>query len=134
MRKQCNRCQCEVDALVEEQPETSIHYAKAICTKCGRFIDWLKKPEHDGKRTSSKFTSESLRILCCELCGRGHAKLGKRSTLDIHHKIPIEEGGKDERDNILVLCTACHRMAHFLRTYLHRHLDDFYTFYDRNGK
>jgi len=133
MKKLCKRCDKEVNAIIEEMPETSIHYAKATCPICDRFIDWLKKPENEGFRTqSSKYTPETLSIEACELCGRDKSKLGKRSTLAIHHKQPIEEMGEDTKENILVLCTGCHRMAHFLRTYLHRHLDDFYTFY--NGK
>ena len=133
MKKPCRKCQKDVDAITIEMPETSIHYAKAVCPSCNSFIDWLKKPENEGIRIqSSKFSPESLKIENCELCGRDASKLGKRSSLAVHHKIPIEEGGKDTKDNLLVLCTACHRMAHFLRTYMHRHLDEFYSFY--NGK
>ena len=117
MKKPCRKCQKDVDAITIEMPETSIHYAKAVCPSCNSFIDWLKKPENEGIRIqSSKFSPESLKIENCELCGRDASKLGKRSSLAVHHKIPIEEGGKDTKDNLLVLCTACHRMAHFLRT------------------
>ena len=127
MLKICLRCNLEVEATVEVEPETSIHYAKTLCPVCGHFIDWLKKPENEGLRSkSSKFTPEQLNTLACELCGRNKSKLGSRETLEIHHKLPVEEQGGDVSENILVLCTPCHRMAHFLRTYLHKHLDIFY--------
>lgn len=136
MTRICRSCNRSVDAIVIKMPDTSIHYAKALCPICNKFIEWLKKPDNEGIRTqSSKFTTENLSIEICELCGRSRKKLGSRETLAIHHKTPIEENGRDEECNILVLCTPCHRMAHFLRTYMHRHLDDFYTFYnDKHGK
>jgi len=133
--KICKKCNKEVDPIIKIMPETSIHYARSMCPICNAFIDWIKKPENEGTRTqSSKYTLESLSKEYCELCGRIKDKLGKRSSLEIHHKIPIEENGEDTKENILVLCTACHRMAHFLRTYLHKHLDDFYSFYNENRK
>jgi 5-methylcytosine-specific restriction enzyme A len=33
--------------------------------------------------------------------------------LEVHHKIPLAEGGKDEAINTVALCPNCHREAHF---------------------
>lgn len=134
MIKNCRYCKREVEAVVIETPQFK-HYAKTVCPICKRQIDWLPKPENEGQRTkASKYTPEKIGIEYCELCGRTREKIGNNESLEIHHKIPINEGGKDIRENVLVLCTPCHRMAHFLRTYLHHHLDNFYSFMRPNGK
>lgn len=33
--------------------------------------------------------------------------------LEVHHKIPMAEGGKDSLENTIALCPNCHRKAHF---------------------
>lgn len=42
----------------------------------------------------------------CELCGEGGL------TLDIHHIVPIAEGGNNELPNLKLLCPNCHRRQH----------------------
>jgi len=34
---------------------------------------------------------------------------GSRFKLEVHHKIPLSKGGKDELDNLITLCFKCHR-------------------------
>jgi 5-methylcytosine-specific restriction endonuclease McrA len=126
----CRRCEKNVAVHVEIQPEKSIHYAKAVCPDCGGLIQWLKKPSNEGIRTkTSRFSLSSLNHEYCEICGRHFGSLGNRETLEIHHKIPVEEEGHDELTNLLVLCTPCHRMCHFLRKYLNHHLKHYYDAY-----
>ncbi len=38
-------------------------------------------------------------------CGSAH-------FLDVHHVIPRERGGTNDRDNLITLCAGCHRMIH----------------------
>ena len=121
----CKKCGSE--PIVRKMPKTSIHYAKSVCPKCNSFIDWIKKPTNEFKRGKQKYTPENLGIEICELCGRNREKLGNRETLAVHHKHPREEGGLDEKNNTLVLCTPCHALFHFMRKYLHHHLNDFYN-------
>lgn len=33
--------------------------------------------------------------------------------LEVHHRVPLAEGGKDRLENTLALCPNCHREAHF---------------------
>lgn len=58
---------------------------------------------------SSKFNSNRRILLkqhkCCEKCGR-------TISLEVHHKIPVIEGGSDELDNLQVLCDICHGEVH----------------------
>ena len=62
-----------------------------------------------GKVRSSEFDSNRRILLkqhkCCEKCGR---TIG----LEVHHKIPIIEGGTDNIDNLQVLCGICHNEVH----------------------
>ena len=55
--KFCKRCNEEVYFDVEVMPDGYIHYAKATCSMCGKFIDWMKKP----KFTNSK--KEASRVI-----------------------------------------------------------------------
>lgn len=119
----CPTCEKEVEPEVYPSSEGP-HYAKATCPECRRFLQWLPKPKNDGKRPKNRYTAEDLEIFNCEICGRTTATIGQYESLEVHHKFPIEEGGKDETDNILVVCTACHRICHWLRTYLNRHLNN----------
>ena len=40
----------------------------------------------------------------CEICGA--------EALDAHHIIPLEEGGTNEKDNLICLCRTCHQRVH----------------------
>jgi len=35
-------------------------------------------------------------------------------------------GGPDEPDNILIVCTACHKQVHFLQCYFNRYLAEYF--------
>jgi len=128
----CPECGAEeIPNVIERLNGATIVY-RAECPLCKRFIKWLpksifegaKKP--NGKRRKAVWTPTVMGIDHCELCGRHTGELGKNEKLDAHHKLPIEHGGEDAKDNILILCTPCHRMAHFLRTYLNDHLSHLY--------
>jgi 5-methylcytosine-specific restriction endonuclease McrA len=45
----------------------------------------------------------------CQKCGRPHPK-GSRN-LEVHHKLPIRNGGQDVMENLETLCVPCHRKA-----------------------
>ncbi|MCF6311326.1 MAG: HNH endonuclease [Verrucomicrobiales bacterium] len=42
----------------------------------------------------------------CGMCGESGL------TLDIHHKLPLSEGGTNELANLKLLCPNCHRREH----------------------
>ena len=52
----------------------------------------------------------------CGLCGCA-APFRKKSDespyLEVHHKIPLSEGGEDTVENAIALCPNCHRQEHF---------------------
>lgn len=52
----------------------------------------------------------------CEFC-KSSAPFTRKSTntpyLEVHHRIPLSEGGEDTLQNAIALCPNCHREAHF---------------------
>ena len=127
----CKHCNEEIEPIFIEMKEGP-HYGKHICSYCDKFLGWVKKPKNEGKREQLKYIPEDFDKYFCEICGRKKYELGEHEKIAIHHKIPIKEGGKDIPENILVLCTFCHRLCHFLKKYLLHHLDNFYSFYKDN--
>lgn len=52
----------------------------------------------------------------CELCGAQAPFLRKSDGtpyLEVHHKIPLAEGGNDTTENTVALCPNCHRRVHY---------------------
>ena len=52
----------------------------------------------------------------CELCKQKAPFLREKDNtpyLEVHHKIRLADGGKDNLENTLALCPNCHREAHF---------------------
>ena len=115
----CPFCKSDVEPFFTLTPELK-HYGKNTCPLCSRSW-WQGKPEVVKRRKTSKYTIEDLGIECCELCRRPKDMLGDNQTLEIHHKHLLEDGGLDERDNLLVLCTPCHKDVHWKKTYFHDH-------------
>jgi CO dehydrogenase/acetyl-CoA synthase alpha subunit len=60
-----------------------------------------------GKSRSKRVRKEALRrdnYECIEC--------GKNENLNVHHVIPISEGGEDSLNNVITLCIDCHIEAH----------------------
>ena len=52
----------------------------------------------------------------CEKCGCKAPFIRKSDNtpyLEVHHTIPLSEGGADNLDNTIALCPNCHRELHF---------------------
>ena len=45
----------------------------------------------------------------CELCQRDGQLV---ATEEVHHKVPLAEGGTHDRNNLISLCKACHAKIH----------------------
>lgn len=52
----------------------------------------------------------------CEACNKP-APFNRRTDgtpyLEVHHKLPLAQGGEDSIDNAVAICPNCHRQAHF---------------------
>lgn len=100
--------------------DTGPHYGELRCEICDKFWGFEPKPINNGKRPRNKHTPQSLEIDNCQLCLRARCDLINTETLESHHIIEIQDSGPDTPENVWVLCTPCHRMVHYLRTYLRR--------------
>jgi len=52
-----------------------------------------------------KYLNKELKHTC-EICG------WNKTTCDMHHKISLQKGGKNERNNLILVCPNCHRLIH----------------------
>lgn len=108
----------------------SPHYAKKICATCGHMIGWAKKPENENKRPKNKydildiarFYNIPLNEIMCFFCTRKESELGIREKFEVEHIRQLVDGGKDELQNLQILCTACHKLKNWNITYIRNHL------------
>lgn len=101
----------------EEILDTGKHYAKLVCTVCNRWVAWVPKPKNkDVRRKSSKYTAERLGYDYCQICRRKRITLMNGQALEVHHIDHVWTN--DTKENILVLCTFCHKQVHSYAHYL----------------
>lgn len=71
------------------------------CSDCGKFC----------KSWWEFFNNKPFRFRFELIGGEGSCS---RTTHEIHHTIPIELGGKDTEENLVLLCVKCHQKRHFV--------------------
>jgi predicted RNA-binding Zn-ribbon protein involved in translation (DUF1610 family) len=113
----CPKCGCE---NFNEKSFNAIHGHYYRCEGCG-YNGW-------GGRSSNKVKNEKrppcptprdLSIDRCQNCLRPLDKLFYSEVLETHH---IDNDAKNnDRINLLVLCTKCHKQTHHDRLYLYHH-------------
>lgn len=87
---------CEVHRkLVDQQYE-----------KYGRHYDKHKRYGRNWKRIRDKYIG--MHPLCEECLKQGHAV----EATQVHHKVPLSEGGTNAFDNLESVCAACHNRIH----------------------
>jgi len=123
----CPNCKSEEIRFVETPYLT--HYGKEECAKCGRWIRWIQRPENEGIRTkTSKYTIQQVLTFhkkereICFFCLRERENLGLCETLTIDHIEELDKNGKDELENLQLLCSACHKLKNWARLYMNWHL------------
>lgn len=124
----CKWCGSE-NVVFRETPE-SVHYGRLDCKDCGRWIEWVKNP--DSQRTKNPLRKVKLETkkVCdfhgfktehCFFCQRTKDELGWNETLEVDHIEELDKGGKDELQNMQVLCSACHKLKNWSRLYMNWH-------------
>jgi 5-methylcytosine-specific restriction endonuclease McrA len=117
--RHCGRCKADF-LMVYEVMQTGPHYAKLICPQC-RGVQWMPKPDTDPTKYTRPAAHtdlvEKYSRGFCELCLREKGELRKRDTFMAHHVWPFKYDGSEGRENIWILCTACHRLVEWQRTY-----------------
>jgi hypothetical protein len=90
---------------IAEKHETSYSLVQkrlkkfGISESRGRYS--LNKSEAFWSRTMNKSLNHT-----CQICG------WNKANCDIHHKIGRSNGGKWEKDNLILVCPNCHRLLH----------------------
>ena len=53
----------------------------------------------------------------CQLCNQPAPfnNLSGEPFLEVHHIVPLADGGRDSIDNVVALCPNCHRKVHILQ-------------------
>lgn len=102
---------CDADLEIKETPDGP-HYAQAVCSSSGRFVDWIRDP---GKPVPRIKRSSADRALCmavrenarwCSFCG------GRFSRYEAHHSKALCDGGTQaDKENLIALCPVCHQLA-----------------------
>jgi 5-methylcytosine-specific restriction endonuclease McrA len=123
------KCKCGKDLIFTLIPH-SVHYGRLDCPKCG-YIKFVKNPINEGRRNeTSKFdlgavlNHHKMKEPICFFCLRNNEQLGIKETLTIDHIQELEKGGKDELENLQILCSACHKLKNWARLYLNWHLSE----------
>lgn len=52
------------------------------------------------------------------MCLRDLKDIPLPQVLEGHHVVEFQDGGSDDRSNVWIVCTACHKLIHYQRTYL----------------
>ncbi len=105
--------------IVEIKTE-GVHHAAVICIQCRRHVAWMSKPDQDKAKRPAAHTDLVKRFSkgYCEMCFITKENLPKGEALEAQHVIEFQDGGSNERENIWILCTACHKLVHWRRTYV----------------
>lgn len=117
---------CGKPLKIKETPDLP-HKAKILCPQCG-FRGWQPKDKNkDKKRRGSKkkprdvFQFHNQEEKRCFFCRRLKEELGANETFTVDHIHELDYGGKDEIENMQVLCKACHTLKNHQRLYHNRH-------------
>ena len=65
----------------------------------------------DPNLKKSVLVRDNYKCWCCKTGGEAFV-----DVLDFHHIVPVFLGGKDSKDNAVMLCLTCHRMVHLYQT------------------
>lgn len=111
----CPRCQSEI--VNEELTPDKQHYAKESCGVCGCWLRWLPKPDREKIRRPSAHRNLVKKFShgYCELCCTAEQDLPPGQVLEAQHGVEFQDGGEPTRENIWILCTACHKLVHCIR-------------------
>jgi len=125
--ERCPKCGTDNSVCFEFTPKM-VHYGRVHCSDCGYGKgNWVRKPENITARKRSAASKSIVKRFSqgyCEMCLRTEEQLPNNQVLEGHH-ILGDELGKHEREDVWIICTACHRLVGFVRTYFgHYHKED----------
>lgn len=82
----------------------SVNSKSKFCSDSCKQKSYRLQANNNSKHQKSVL--DILRSLPCAICG------WEESVRDVHHIIPVANGGKNDISNLITLCPNHHRMAH----------------------
>lgn len=115
---------CKDKTICDVVPHDS-HVLAYKCPKCLRFNDYPKKENSTNNNRESKHRELVKKYSkgFCEICRIKDELIPKPQTMEAHHIISHKDGGSSDRDNIIILCTWCHKQIEQIITYKNHFLD-----------
>jgi 5-methylcytosine-specific restriction endonuclease McrA len=77
---------------------------RTFCIECGRPSTGSRCDEHQIRRTLSPAMKRRIKRRDGWRC----TECGSTVDLEVHHRIPLADGGTDRRSNLVTLCATCH--------------------------
>lgn len=109
----CTKCDNE-EMIEERMPDGHMHYAKAICKRCGA-SHWMPNPNNQKKKNiHNELFKQTHRDhegkFICALCGIDETAYHRYNSrnFELDHIHPTDEGGPDIYENTQILCFLCH--------------------------
>jgi len=112
------------DAIVDNEERALRKLKKLSNGKLSELAQAYNSSPHKAETTTSVFIRnpyivEQAKRLAngkCQDCGQPAPFLNKSTNepfLEIHHIVPLSQGGEDVIENVLALCPNCHRKRHY---------------------
>lgn len=107
--------------IPESRKSGNTKYCSLACQrKAGITPEVINKIVDRNKKKSSRHPDLTLAFDSkCAVCGwqipswrLGYKKAVRQGGCEMHHIIPVSEGGTDDCSNLVLLCPNCHKMAH----------------------
>lgn len=113
MNKMCAYCGREIPE--ERKTCNRVKYCSVQCMRKANRYKTKRQKQYTKERAKerNRYYSDMLfRYDCkCAVCGWS-IPTGKSFGLEIHHIVPVCEGGASDFDNLIVLCPNHHKAAH----------------------
>lgn len=111
---QCH--QCSSTRTVTRLRSDTVHFAEYRCLDC-QSRDWIAKPGGTRRPSAHRKLVAKYSRGFCEMCLRPESDLPPNSPLEGHHVVEYQADGESERENVWIICRACHRLVTWMRTY-----------------
>ena len=112
VRRQINQ-ELKMGGILLSMVDARTNFAKEIISLIhetyGSYKSTKKRYGRAWKRIRDKYAADHP---FCELCFERGIIV---STEEIHHKLPLSEGGTHDRSNLIALCKSCHSTIHAKR-------------------
>lgn len=97
-----------ITRLVLECGQFDMQLMKDPSIRCDKKIHWAYQKGHNYGFANTKEMVLNRDNYTCQYCGGKH----KDSRLNVHHIQFRSNGGSDDQENLIILCSTCHSLLH----------------------